>query len=122
MQNTMAQAAAALEALNLGLDAGLKANELMNKSLSTFNSLWGSSKGIWDKVKPLQINVTNLHPQMKLRMEDSWFDSGRFWSQPGSDIYPGQSATFYVCNKDGSIMTGVSGGVAFKVTQFFVST
>ena len=110
-------AAAALAAVTAGIEAGSKGIDLTEKSINLFNTLVGSSANIWDKNRPLEIIIVNISTSASLLMEDSWFDSGRFWSQPGFSIGPGQSATFHVCNKDGGIMTGVSGGVGFRASN-----
>ncbi|KAH7351703.1 hypothetical protein KP509_19G010900 [Ceratopteris richardii] len=51
---------------------------------------------------------------MRLMVDDNWFDSGRFWSQPFESFGPGSAITFFVCDRDGSIFTGVSGGVGLQ--------
>jgi hypothetical protein len=43
-----------------------------------------------------------------------WFDSGRFFDAP-TNVRPYESMTFSVCSKDGSILTGVTGGARFEL-------
>ncbi len=73
-----------------------------------------STGGIEGKRRRLKINIKNDSTSEKLRLEESWFGSGRFWNQIRGFIEPGKGEVFSVCNKD-YCLTGVSGGVGFKV-------
>ncbi|KAH7446696.1 hypothetical protein KP509_01G069000 [Ceratopteris richardii] len=104
--------------------AAAKVMELVEKSggaigaaakvIDQFNTWFGGVSSVQDKTRWLEITLVNLSTDAKLSVDDSWFDSGRFWSQPFQSLVPGTAMTFYVCNKDGSIMTGVSGGVGLE--------
>ncbi|KAJ7298768.1 hypothetical protein O6H91_20G050100 [Diphasiastrum complanatum] len=91
------------------------------KAVSTiadeFNQLFGSVEDVHNKVRWLEISIVNLSTEQTLYIDKSWFDSGRFWAQPFDGIAPGSAQTFFVCNSDGSIFTGVSGGVSYKVVK-----
>jgi hypothetical protein len=52
--------------------------------------------------------------QYEIVFQSSYFDSGRFWTAP-TNVPPFESMTFSGCESDGSIMTGVSGGVQFSI-------
>lgn len=69
------------------------------------------------KIRWLTITVVNFSPTQVLKVDDSWFDSGRFWTQPFGSIQPGKAKTMFVCNKDGGIFTGVSGGIGLTVSD-----
>ena len=48
-------------------------------------------------------------------LENTHFDSGRYWTAPGG--FNGfEQLVFSCCNGDGTILTGVSGGNAFRVS------
>lgn len=82
--------------------------------IDQFNTWFGGVNDVKDKVRWLQISLVNLSTEHTLQVEDNWFDSGRFWSQPFEGVAPGSAITFFVCDKDGSIFTGVSGGVGVR--------
>ncbi len=67
-----------------------------------------------DKFRWMTLGIRN-ETQFKLTHTSSWFDSGRFWDSPPGIIKPFESAEFSVCSKDGSIGTGVSGGIRLEV-------
>jgi len=46
---------------------------------------------------------------------DTYFDSGRYWTAPGS-FNPFEQSVFSCCNGDNTVGTGVSGGTAFRVS------
>jgi hypothetical protein len=46
---------------------------------------------------------------------DTYFDSGRYWTAPGS-FNPFEQLVFSCCNGDNTVGTGVSGGTAFRVS------
>ena len=69
-----------------------------------------------EKTRYLQITLMNMSSNQRVEVRDSWFDCGRFWPpQPFGSIPPGSSKTFFVCNKDFALFTGVSGGIGLRV-------
>jgi hypothetical protein len=86
----------------------------VNKVADEFNKLVGKVDDVKKKVRWLKITIVNMSPTQSLLVDDSWFDSGRFWEQPFFRIHPGSALTFYVCDHDGSIMCGVTGGVGLS--------
>jgi hypothetical protein len=89
----------------------------VNKVASEFNTLFGKVADVSHKVRWLTVTVVNMSPTQSLLVDDNWFDSGRFWTQPFGSIQPGSAQTFYVCDKDGSLFCGVSGGVGLTVSD-----
>lgn len=53
--------------------------------------------------------------QFQILLKSTHFDSGRYWAAPG-DTKTFNLMDFSVCNRDGSVLTGVSGGTTFAVT------
>ena len=52
--------------------------------------------------------------QFAISFTGSYFDSGRYWEAP-KGIEPFSVGTFSICNKDGSIMTGATGGNSWSI-------
>lgn len=102
-----AEVAAAIEAAGGVLGA-------VGKVADGFNNLVGKVDDVRKKVRWLKIKIVNMSTTHSLLVDDSWFDSGRFWEQPFSRIQPGSALTFFVCDNDGSIMCGVTGGVGLS--------
>ncbi|CDO68902.1 hypothetical protein BN946_scf185000.g45 [Trametes cinnabarina] len=69
--------------------------------------------GLKDKWRWLQCTLKN-ETQFKIQLLDSYFNSGRYWDSP-KDVDPFTQMVFSCCNDDGSILTGVAGGTAFRV-------
>lgn len=69
--------------------------------------------GLTGKSHWLTMTVFN-QTQYELVFQSAYFDSGRFWTAP-TNVPPFESMTFSGCESDGSIMTGVSGGVQFSI-------
>ncbi len=67
-----------------------------------------------EKFRWMTVVVRN-ETQFKLTHTSSYFDSGRFWASPAGVMQPFESEEFSVCSKDGSIDTGVAGGIRLKV-------
>jgi hypothetical protein len=65
------------------------------------------------KARWVTVTVFN-QTQYDLVYQDSYFDSGRFWTAP-TNVPPFKQMTFSACDKDNSLMTGVSGGVQFSI-------
>ena len=116
MATEFATEATALETVTEGMNTEKNCMELVNSSIKLFNSISGSSEGIWNKACPLEITIVNLSRALRLQMDKEWFSKGRLWSHPAETIQPGCSLTFYACNRDFS-MSGVSGGISFNVAQ-----
>jgi hypothetical protein len=66
---------------------------------------------IKDKSRWLQCTVKN-ETQFDILLIDTYFDSGRYWTAPGS-FDPFAQLVFSCCNGDGD---GVSGGTAFRLS------
>lgn len=86
----------------------------VGKVADEFDKLVGKVDDVRKKVRWLKITIVNMSPTQSLLVDDSWFDSGRFWEQPFSRIQPGSALSFFVCDNDGSIMCGVTGGVGLS--------
>ena len=65
------------------------------------------------KSRSMTVTVFN-QTQYVLSYEADYFDSGRFDQSP-TNVNPFSSFTFSVCDKDGSVMCGATGGVMFKL-------
>ncbi|OJJ22334.1 hypothetical protein BKI52_06525 [marine bacterium AO1-C] len=72
-----------------------------------------SPKDLKDKHRWMTVTIIN-ETQYNIVFEESYFDSGRFWTPP-TNTPAFKSMTFSGCNKDGSILTGVSGGALFQL-------
>ncbi|KAI0344290.1 hypothetical protein BDW22DRAFT_1344362 [Trametopsis cervina] len=66
-----------------------------------------------EKHRWMQCTIKN-ETQFSIFLENTYFDSGRYWDAPGS-IKPFDQGVFSICNGDGTILTGASGGNAFKL-------
>ncbi|GJE99082.1 hypothetical protein PsYK624_153230 [Phanerochaete sordida] len=71
-------------------------------------------KTLQDKHRWVQCTIKN-ETQFDLLLENTYFDSGRYWTAPGG--FSGfQQMVFSGCNGDGTVLTGVSGGCAFRIS------
>ncbi|KAI0295286.1 hypothetical protein BC826DRAFT_291736 [Russula brevipes] len=70
-------------------------------------------KNLKDKFRWLQCTVKN-ETQFDILLMNTYFDSGRYWTAPGS-FNPFEQLVFSCCNGDGSILTGATGGTAFRL-------
>ncbi|KAF8544609.1 hypothetical protein BDD12DRAFT_814930 [Trichophaea hybrida] len=66
-----------------------------------------------EKTRWLQCTTKN-QTQFNILLENTYFDSGRYWDTPGS-IDPFTQDVFSLCNGDNSAFTGVSGGTSYKI-------
>ncbi|ORZ36146.1 hypothetical protein BCR44DRAFT_1083366 [Catenaria anguillulae PL171] len=92
---------------------GILANSIMSSSSSDL-----SSKG-----RSLLHKVTNKS-SLPLILAADLHESGRWWTVPPATIPPaGGIATYSSCNRDGGILTGTTGAVAYRVahTDFYVA-
>ncbi|WP_437818489.1 hypothetical protein [Sorangium sp. So ce1078] len=65
--------------------------------------------------KPRKFTMTLVNEtQWTIQFQSSYFNSGRFEDAP-TNVKPFNSMQFSGCDKDNSIMTGVSGGTAFRI-------
>lgn len=71
-------------------------------------------KSIKDKFRWLTVSIDNLSGET-LKLKNTWFDSGRFWDSPDMNIPNGTTHTFGVCNKNGTILQGVSGHQEWQI-------
>ena len=67
-----------------------------------------------DKFRWIQCTVKN-ETQFDLLLHETHFDSGRYWTAPGS-TGPFTQMQFSCCNGDSTILTGATGGTAFRVS------
>lgn len=67
-----------------------------------------------NKYRWLQCTVKN-ETQFDALLLESYHDSGRYWTAPGS-ISPFSQLVFSCCNGDNTFLTGTSGGTAFRVS------
>ncbi|GJE99081.1 hypothetical protein PsYK624_153220 [Phanerochaete sordida] len=72
------------------------------------------SADLKDKHRWVQCTVKN-ETQFDLLLEDTYFDSGRYWTAPGGFSGFAQMV-FSCCNGDNTVLTGVSGGCAFRIS------
>ncbi|PQE29507.1 hypothetical protein CJF32_00003258 [Rutstroemia sp. NJR-2017a WRK4] len=68
--------------------------------------------GLQEKKRWLQCTLKN-QTQFSLLLQQTYHDSGRFYSAPGS-VASFHQMTFSVCSRDNSVGTGVSGGASFR--------
>ena len=73
-----------------------------------------ASKALERKRRWITVTMANL-TEFNIEPVSNWFDSGRFWEAP-STCNPWAGTTFSGCEKDGSIMTGVSGAIVYNIT------
>jgi hypothetical protein len=67
-----------------------------------------------DKHRWAQLTIKN-ETQFDILLQGTYFDSGRYWTAPGS-IPDFQQSVFSICNGDNTILTGVSGGTAYRLS------
>lgn len=70
-------------------------------------------KELEEKHRWMQCTIKNA-TQFPLLLHESFLDSGRYWTAPGSTAEFDQ-IVFSCCNQDNSLFTGVSGGNSFKI-------
>ncbi len=94
-------------------------DQLNNAVAKTVGSLIGAAFGevveFRSKKRPMVVTVVNnLRTPVKLVRWD--FDSGKAYSHPplGVQLLPGHVHIHYLCNKDGSFMSGVSGWMEYQ--------
>ena len=94
-------------------------DQLNNAVASTvggvISAAFGAGCDFKDKKRPLILTVVNnLNVGAKLARWD--FDSGKAYSHPplGTVLEPGHAHIFYLSEKDGSFMTGVSGWMEYQ--------
>ncbi|KAI0295281.1 hypothetical protein BC826DRAFT_968528 [Russula brevipes] len=71
-------------------------------------------KDLTEKFRWIQCTIKN-ESQFDVLLMNTYFDSGRYWDAPGSFNQFDQSV-FSCCNGDSTILTGVSGGTAFRIS------
>ena len=62
----------------------------------------------------MQCTIKN-ETQFDLLLQGTYFDSGKYWDAPGGFGQFNQ-LVFSCCNGDNTILTGVSGGTAFRLS------
>jgi len=90
------------------------AGEIAEAIKSMIDLIPKAADELTEKFRWMTVVVRN-ETQFKLTHTSSWFHSGRFWDSPPGVIQPFESAEFSVCSKDGSIGTGVGGGIRLRV-------
>lgn len=91
-----------------GVELAAKIGEVAQKIIPD------APKDLKDKYRWIQCTVKN-ETQFDLLLEGTYFDSGRYWTAPGS-IGNFDQLVFSCCNGDNSILTGVSGGNALRLS------
>jgi hypothetical protein len=93
---------------------GIKtAGELADSIQKMINLIPKAADDLTEKHRWMTITTFN-QTQFSLVYQRTWFKSGRFWTSP-TNIAPFESMTFSVCSRDGSLLTGVTGGAAFEL-------
>ncbi|MGF1698734.1 hypothetical protein L4D09_00140 [Photobacterium makurazakiensis] len=77
------------------------------------NLIPDTPKDLEDKHRWVTVTVFN-QTQYALVYKNSYFDSGKFWTAP-TNVEPFEEMSFSGCDKDGSFLTGVSGGTTFTL-------
>ena len=94
--------------------AGIETAGAIAEALSKMTpSVPAPPAGLTGKSHWVTMTVFN-QTQYELVFQSAYFDSGRFWTAP-TNVSPFEEMTFSGCESDGSIMTGVSGGVQFSI-------
>ncbi|KAI9183365.1 hypothetical protein H9P43_004282 [Blastocladiella emersonii ATCC 22665] len=73
------------------------------------------------KGRYLRHKVTN-RTKLPLILAADYHESGRWWSVPPAAIPAGAAAEYTTCNRDGGVLTGTTGAVAYRLgtTEFYV--
>ncbi len=94
--------------------SGITTAVSLAESISKMTTLIPSApKDLKDKHRWVTVTVFN-QTQYSLVYQASYFDSGRFWTAP-TNVEPFKEMTFSGCNKNDSILTGVSGAAIFQL-------
>jgi hypothetical protein len=97
-----------------GAVAGISTAADLVKNIKEMTSIIPkAAKDLTEKHRWMTVTVFN-ETQFLLLYKGYQLDHGRFWTTPGN-VKRFDSGTFSVCNKDGSIATGASGGVKFQL-------
>ena len=101
----------------MALNMVIKSASVLGAVIPLVNQFQNSTPSeVSGKTRYLQITLINMSTNQRIEVKDDWFDVGRFWPpQPFGSIPPGSSKTFFVCNSDGTMFTGVSGGIGLRV-------
>ena len=101
----------------MALNMAIRGASVLGAAIALVNQFQNSTPSeVHEKTRYLQITLVNMSSNQRIEVEDEWFDIGRFWSpQPLGSIPPGSSTTFFVCNGDFTMFTGVSGGIGLRV-------
>lgn len=67
-----------------------------------------------DKHRWMTIKISN-ETQFNLVYLGDHFNKGRLWDKSSGNIAPFEHMVVSVCSRDGSLLTGVRGGIAFKL-------
>jgi hypothetical protein len=94
--------------------AGIKtAGELASAIKDVTGIIPNAPSELTQKHRWMTVTIFN-QTQFRLVFKKSWYDTGGPWQAP-TDVPKFSSVTFSVCNKDNSILTGVTGGVTFTL-------
>ena len=88
----------------------LGAGEIADAIKSMSDIVPKAADELTEKFRWMTVAIRN-ETQFKLTHTSSWFDTGRFWDAPTGVVEPFETAVFSVCSKDGSVGTGVAGGI-----------
>jgi hypothetical protein len=105
---------ASIMAVLTAVIAGIATGAELVKNIKEMTSIIPkAAQDLSEKHRWMTITVFN-QTQFLLLYKGNQLDHGRFWTPPGN-VKRFDSGTFSVCNKDGSIGTGASGGVKFQL-------
>ena len=90
-------------------------SKLYDSAISAYSRFDTGTQDFKEYHRHIEIAITN-GVKYQLHYEDDHFDSGTFFEHPKPiDIEPGTASILYVTNKAGSVLTGVSGGLDYKI-------
>lgn len=102
-----------------------QAAQIPTKYISGYiDGLKGTFEGSWsvkDRTRSLQLTFVNLTDK-DILLEDTFFDSGTWFQSWSPEIKAGMVQQGTVANSQGSVMTGVTGGMRLKIkdTQTYI--
>lgn len=83
-------------------------------TLNEMNFMFDGVQGISDRARSLQLTFVNLSGK-DVVLEDTYFDSGEWYTPWPSTIKGGMNCQGSVASKDVSLFTGVTGGLKLKI-------
>lgn len=96
---------------------GVIATTKLAKAVYNFAMVFDGAKKLKKRYRSLELVIVNGLTNHSLKYSGFHFDSGNFFSHPTSRVIEPQSFTIAtVANKQGSVLCGVAGGMAFKIS------